>query len=68
MSEVANELSCVEAVSRGHLCISNCHLRNSSISSSDNYSIHNTIQWFNQAPRLTFKFSLYNIHTDASQI
>lgn len=68
MPEVAHELSCLEADSRGHLCRSNCHLRNSSISSSDNYGIHNTIQWFNQAPCLTFKFSLYNIHTDASQI
>lgn len=68
MPEVAYELSYLGGVSRGHLCISNRHLRNSSISSSDNYGIHNTIQWFNQVPGLTFKFSLYNIHTDASQI
>jgi hypothetical protein len=45
-----------------------CHLRYSSISTSDNYGVHNLIQWFNQTSCLTFRFSLYNIHTDAGQM
>lgn len=60
---------CTELNSWGyHLCKEGCHLRYSSISTSNNYGIHNLIQWFNQFPCLTFKFSLYNIHTDTSQM
>jgi len=63
------ELSCTESDSRVyHMCKSDYHLRYSSISSSNNDGIHNTIQRFNQAPCLAFKLSLYNIHIDASQM